>query len=82
MVIKVQRWGRGHGLRLTQKLLAEAQICVGDPVRVTVCLGRIIIEPLRNVRRHYKLKDLVRKIPQNKGYEPADWGPAVGKESW
>jgi antitoxin MazE len=82
MVTKVQKWGNSQGLRFSREVLAEAQIAVGDEVKVVVRSGRIIVEPLTKVRGRYKLKDLVAKIPKGYRAEEADWGPPAGKEAW
>ncbi len=35
MIIRVQKWGNGQGLRQSKKLLANVGIGVGDEVDVT-----------------------------------------------
>ena len=82
MVTKVQKWGNSQGLRFSKDVLEEAQIGVGDDVRVSVRGGRIIVEPLTKVRGRYKLKELVAKIPKGFRAEEVGWGGAVGKEAW
>jgi antitoxin MazE len=37
-------WGNGFALRLTQHMVETAGVVEGSPVRVTVQLGRIVIE--------------------------------------
>ena len=82
MITRVQKWGNSQGLRVTKELLDDAQIGVGDEVKVSVRAGRIIVEPVARLRGKYKLAQLVAKIP--KGYRPEqlDWGPPAGRESW
>ena len=82
MVTKVQKWGNSQGLRFSREVLAEAQIAIGDEVKVVVRSGRIIVEPLTKVRGRYKLKDLVSKIPKGYRAEEVDWSPPAGKEAW
>jgi antitoxin MazE len=82
MVTKVQKWGNSQGLRLAKSLLDEAQVDIGDEVKVSVRRGQIIIEPVTKVRGGYDLKKLVAKIPKNYRAEEMDWGHAVGKEAW
>jgi len=82
MVTKVQKWGNSQGLRFTKEMLEEAQIDVGDEVKVSVRGGRIIVEPLTKVRGRYKLKQLVAKIRKDHRAEEIDWGPPAGKEAW
>ena len=82
MLTKLQKWGNSQGVRFTKAILDEAQIRVGDQVNVSVRKGRTIVEPVRTVRGEYDLKDLVSKIPEDYRTVEADWGPAVGKETW
>ena len=82
MLGKIQKWGNSQGLRFTKALVQEAQMNVGDEVRVSVQKGRIIIEPATKVRGRYDLKELVSKIPQEYRVEELDSGEPVGKEVW
>ena len=82
MVTKVQKWGNSQGLRFPKALLDEAQIDIGDEVKVSVRGGQIIVEPISKVRGKHDLKKLVAKIPKTYRAEEMDWGPAVGKEAW
>ena len=80
MLGKIQKWGNSQGLRFTKALLREAQINVGDEVRVSVQNGRIIVEPATKVRGKYDLRELVLRIPQEYQAEELDWREPVGKE--
>ncbi len=82
MLSKIQKWGNSQGLRFTKALLQEAQMSVGDEVRVSVQNRQIIVEPATKVRGKYDLKELVSKIPQEYQAEELDWGKPVGKEEW
>jgi antitoxin MazE len=82
MVTKVQKWGNSQGLRFAKEVLDEAQIGVGDQVKVSVRRGRIIVESITKVRGRYQLKELVARIPKGYSAEEAPWGAPTGKESW
>ena len=82
MLTKVQKWGNSQGLRFTKAILQEAQINVGDEVKVSVQKGRIIVEPATKVRGRYDLKELVSKMPKAYQAEELDWGPPIGREVW
>ena len=82
MLTKIQKWGNSQGLRFTKAFLDEAQINVGDEVKVSVEKGRIIVEPVTKVRGKYDLKTLVSKMPKGYQTEELDWGPPVGREAW
>ena len=82
MVTKVQKWGNSQGLRVTKEILEEAQIGVGDEVKIVVRKGRIIVEPLSKIRGKYSLEKLVSQMPKGSQVEEVDWGRPVGKEAW
>ena len=82
MITKVQKWGNSQGLRFPKRLLEDAQVQVGDSVEVSVQGQKIIIEPVNKIRRRYKLKDLVARLPKHTREKEVDWGPPVGKEVW
>ncbi len=82
MVTKVQKWGNSQGLRVSKEMLEQAQIALGDEVRVSVRNGRLVVEPLHKVRGRYQLADLLAKIPKRYCAQEIDWGAPVGKETW
>lgn len=82
MLTKVQKWGNSQGLRVPKTLLEDAQMKVGDTVQVSVQNQRIIIEPIKQVRGRYNLKELVSQMPKDYQTEEVDWKAPVGKEEW
>lgn len=82
MLTKVQKWGNSQGLRVPKTLLEDAQMKVGDTVQVSVQNQRIIIEPVKQVRGRYNLKELVSQMPKDYQTEEVDWKAPVGKEEW
>ena len=82
MQTEISKWGNSQGVRIPRTLLEEAQLGVGETVLMTVQDGRIIIEPMCQVRGRYRLEDLVAQIPDDHHAAEVEWGPAVGKEEW
>ncbi|HLE69885.1 MAG TPA: transcriptional regulator/antitoxin, MazE [Vicinamibacteria bacterium] len=82
MITKVQKWGNSQGLRLSRDVLSDAEVGVGDSVRVTARKGTIVITPIRRERGRHDLRELVRRIPRDYKPEELDWGPPVGREVW
>lgn len=82
MLTRIQKWGNSQGLRFPRNLLNEAQMNVGDEVKVSIHKGQIIVEPVTKIRGRYDLKELVAGIPENYPHEETDWGPPAGKEIW
>ena len=82
MLTRIRKWGNSQGMRFAKSVLEEAHVQVGDQVRVSVQHGRIIVEPVADVRGRYELKTLVSRMPEEYSVEEIDWGPPAGKETW
>ena len=82
MITRIQKWGNSQGLRFAKEVLADAQIGIGDEVKVSVRAGRIIVEPVTKVRGRYDLKQIVAKIPKDYRATEINWGTPTGKELW
>jgi len=82
MRTKIQKWGNSQGLRLPKVLLDEIQTNVGDEVKVYSQEGKIIVEPVTQIRSKFSLQALVKKIPKTHKTEEINWGNPVGKEGW
>lgn len=82
MMTTIQKWGNSQGIRFPKVLLREANINLGDDVRLFVEDGRIVVEPLTTVRGRYRLEELLAQIPENDEREVVDWGEPVGDEVW
>lgn len=82
MLTRIRKCGNSQGMRFAKSVLEEAHVKVGDQVRVSVQHGRIIVEPVADVRGRYELKALVSRMPKEYSVEEIDWGPPAGKETW
>jgi antitoxin MazE len=82
MVTRVQKWGNSQGVRLSKALLSDAEIEVGDEVKVVVEGGALIVTPVRRIRGGHDLRELVRRIPRGGKPAEVEWGPPVGREVW
>ena len=82
MVTKIQKWGNSQGLRIAKQVLEDANISVGDEVKVITRDGTIVITPAKRVRGRQSLVKLVSRIPASYDQEELDWGKPVGKEVW
>ena len=82
MITKVRIWGNSPGLQLSDELLADAGINLGDEVDVRVENGKIVITKTPLIRGKYKIDDLVAQIPPGFRPEPCDWGAPLGNEVW
>jgi antitoxin MazE len=82
MVTKIQKWGNSQGLRFPREVLRKASILIGEEVDISVRNGEIVVKPALSLRRKYRLKDLVARMPAH--YKPLEeqWGGPQGKEIW
>ncbi len=81
MTTTLQKWGNSQGVRLPKKALKELHLEVGDRVEVAQEGDRLVIVPIRQMKK-YDIYKLVAQIPED--YEPveADFGPPAGAEAW
>jgi antitoxin MazE len=82
MVTRVQKWGTSQGVRLSKALLSDAEIEVGDEVKVVVEDGALVVTPVRRIRGGHDLRELVRRIRRGGDAAEVEWGPPVGREVW
>jgi antitoxin MazE len=78
----IQKWGNSQGIRINKEILEQSHLAVGDKVEIFTKDGQVIVQPLPEIRKKYRLEDLVARLP--KGYKPSeeDLGAPVGKEEW
>ena len=82
MHTKIQKWGNSQGLRFPKHILQEAHIDIGDELNISVSNGKIIIEPINNIKNKYSISELISQMPNNYSSNELDWGKPVGKEEW
>jgi antitoxin MazE len=82
MLTKVQKWGNSQGLRISKDVLADADLAVGDAVKVAAREGTIVITPARRVRGRHSLAALVKELPSHYKVGEFDWGSPAGREVW
>lgn len=77
---KIQKWGNGQGVRLSEEVLAQAKLGIGDDVEVVATEQQIVVRKRRSLK--YDLAELVTRIPKGYKSEEAGTGAAVGREAW
>ncbi|MGH8192096.1 MAG: AbrB/MazE/SpoVT family DNA-binding domain-containing protein [Rhodanobacteraceae bacterium] len=80
MQVTVKKWGNSAAVRIPAAVLQNARLSLDDMVDVRDEDGRIVIEAVRP--RGYGLTQLLAGITKANSHEEADFGEAVGKESW
>ncbi len=82
MVTRVQKWGNSQGLRVSKEILEKVHIAIGDAVDVSVQKGAIFIQPVKQLRGRYSLRDLIAQMPKDYKRGEEGWGKPMGKEVW
>ncbi len=77
----IQKWGNSQGLRLKKEILSDANVSLGDSVKVSVVSGNIILTPMSKQKK-VDLKKLLLKIPKNYSVKETGWCMSSGKEIW
>ena len=78
MEATIKKWGNSPALRLSSSLMKTAELTMEQKVTVRAQRGRIVIEPVKQVR--YSLEELVSGINAGNLHSEADFGQPVGKE--
>ncbi|MCL5284335.1 MAG: AbrB/MazE/SpoVT family DNA-binding domain-containing protein [Nitrospirae bacterium] len=80
MRVIVKKWGNSASVRIPVAVMEAANLRLDEIVDVREEKGRIVIEPIR--RKEYDLTRLLAGITPDNVHAEADFGPAVGKESF
>ena len=77
--LQIGKWGNSLGIRLPKHISEALQLKAKDKVSCTVENGKLVLEPLRPVKK-YTLKELLAKV--EKPGEEVSWGKPEGEEVW
>jgi antitoxin MazE len=80
MLATISKWGNSQGLRVPKELLEKLDLTVGDKVKVELVEKKIIIEPVKEIKR-YNIKDLVKTLPKELKVTE-EFSSKVGVEEW
>lgn len=78
MDTEIKKWGNSAVVRIPATLMAQLELEVGTPVKLSAEDGRIVIEPA--TKRRYDLGELVAGITRDNRHVAVDWGAPVGRE--
>ena len=81
MKITAQLWGNSLGVRIPAPVARDTHLAPGSEVDLQVEAGRIVLTPMRRVKR-FGLKSLLAKITPANLPTGDRWGASVGKEVW
>ena len=81
MKITAQLWGNSLGVRIPAPVARDTNLTHGSAVDLQVEAGRIVLTPMRSVKR-FGLRSLLAKITPSNLPTGDIWGAPVGKEVW
>ena len=73
----IGKWGNSAAVRIPASVLAQANLNLQQPVKITVSDGAIVIQAQQN---QYDLKTLLADITEDNTRTETDFGVPVGKE--
>lgn len=79
----ILRWGNSQGVRLSKRLLEQANITENDEIELTALPNKIVIKKVEKTKRvHKTIEERFKDF--NGTYEKIeiDWGKPEGKEVW
>ena len=82
MIPKVQKWGNSQGIRVSELLLAESGIEVGDAVKVFAGDDIIMVRAVRRMRRGHDLREMVSRLPEGTTREEGTAREPTGGSEW
>ena len=81
MTATISKWGNSQGVRFPKNVMKELNLSAGDKMKILVQEYKIILEPIKQSRKKYNIKELVKQIPpEYKPYEAFD--NKSGLEEW
>lgn len=78
MESQIKQWGHSAAVRLSKRILAQANLDISDRIDMTVEDGRIVIQPVERARQRIKLpfseRDLLKGLDRRTAHadEAAD----------
>ncbi len=85
MKAKIQRWGNSLALRIPKSVAALSSLKENSEVDLGISKNKLVIravKPKKDVRKRYKLSELLRKLRPENLREEIETGRPVGKEIW
>jgi len=73
----IGKWGNSAAVRIPASVLAQANLNLQQPVKITVSDGAIVIQGQQD---QYDLKTLLAGITEDNTHNETDFGAPVGKE--
>lgn len=80
MKTRAQKWGNSLAVRVPKSVAMQIGLKAQDGLDIEVRDGNVVLKP--QLRRVYRLDDLVQQITKKNIHHEVDSGGPVGGESW
>ncbi|MGB4068335.1 MAG: AbrB/MazE/SpoVT family DNA-binding domain-containing protein [Nitrospira sp.] len=80
MKTTAQKWGNSLAIRVPKSVAQQVGLKEQDDLEIEVQDGNIVLKP--NLRRVYRLEDLVKQITLKNVHGEIETGTSVGREIW
>ena len=77
--LQIGKWGNSLGIRLPKTITELLHLRPKDKVSCAIENGKLILEPLRPVKK-YALEELLAKVKEHS--KEISWGKPEGEEAW
>lgn len=83
MVVKIKKWGNGHGVLLPKVVLQTLGFKENEELDFSFVENSLVLEKKKKSKvKEYTLDDLIKQAKVKKCHPLVDWGPDVGAEIW
>jgi antitoxin MazE len=80
MKTTAQKWGNSLAIRVPKSVAVQVGLKAQDDLEIEVQDGNVVLKP--QLRRVYRLDDLVKRITSKNLHGEVDIGAPVGREIW
>ncbi|MDH4080932.1 MAG: AbrB/MazE/SpoVT family DNA-binding domain-containing protein [Nitrospira sp.] len=80
MKTTAQKWGNSLAIRVPKSVAVQVGLKAQDDLEIEVQDGNVVLKP--QLRRVYRLDDLVKRITSKNLHGEVDTGAPVGREIW
>lgn len=80
MKTTAQKWGNSLAVRVPKSVAIQVGLKAQDDLEIEVQDGNVVLKP--QLRRVYRLDDLVKGITKTNRHSEVDTSAPVGREAW
>ena len=80
MTTKIERWGKGLGVRIPDALARRVRVAHGMTVRLNAEAGRLVVTPVQ--AGMVDLKSLLAEVTPANLHQEVEFGRRTGQEIW